>query len=58
MTVSGIFTIIMGVLEFPKMILEFINLVKKTPEEKHEEILKAIQAEAKKFDDTGRPSWG
>ncbi len=49
--------LIKGVIQFPSTILEFVKLLRKTPEEKHDEILKGIQEEAKKYEDTGRPSW-
>lgn len=45
------------VLKFPSMILEVARLFQKTPTQKHEEIVKSIQAEAEKFADTGRPTW-
>lgn len=57
MGIAEILTLIGALFEFPKTILEFVKLLKKTPQEKHDDILKAIALEAKKFDDTGRPTW-
>lgn len=57
MGIAEIILLITGLLQFPKTILEFVKLLKKTPQEKHEDIVKAIAEEAKKFEDTGRPKW-
>lgn len=57
MVIAEIVTLIIAFFQFPKTILEFVKLLKKTPQEKHEDIVKAIAAEAKKFEDTGRPDW-
>lgn len=55
--ITDILAIIKGVLQFPGTILEFIKLLQKTPEEKHDDLMKQIQVEAKKFQETGRPTW-
>lgn len=52
-----ILEIIKAVLKFPTTILEFVKLLKKTPQENHEDLMKKIQEEAKHFEDTGRPTW-
>lgn len=52
-----ILDIIKGVLQFPATILEFIKILRKTPQENHEDLLKRIGEESKKFEDTGRPTW-
>lgn len=57
MGITEIMALITGVLQFPKVILEFINVLKKTPQEHHEEIVQKVASEAKKFEDTGRPQW-
>jgi hypothetical protein len=54
---SDILAIIKGVLQFPGTILEFVKLLQKTPQEKHQDLLKRMAEEAKKFEDTGRPTW-
>lgn len=57
MGVAEIMALITGVLQFPKTILEFIKILKKTPQENHEGIVKKVAEEAQKFEDTGRPQW-
>ncbi len=49
--------IIKAILQFPSTILEFVRILKKTPQEKHEDLLKKISEEARQFEDTGRPTW-
>lgn len=57
MTLSDIFNLLMAIFQFPKTILEFVKLLRKTPQERHEEIVKKIAEEAKRFEETGRPTW-
>jgi len=57
MGVAEIIALITGVLKFPSVVLEFIKLLQKTPQQKHEDILKRIGDESKRFEDTGRPTW-
>jgi hypothetical protein len=54
---TDILAIIKAVLQFPSTILEFVKLIQKTPQEKHEDLLKRLAEESKKFEDTGRPTW-
>ena len=58
MTLAAWVALITAALKFPDAIMGFVNLLKKTPAEKHQDILKAISEEAQKFQDTGRPTWG
>lgn len=57
MGLGAILEIISGVLKFPGVILEFVRLLKKSPAEKHDDIIKKIQEEAAQFEDSGRPDW-
>ena len=57
MTFAAWMEIIAGVLKFPDAILKLIRLFQKTPQEKHEEIVKLISDESAKFEKTGRPVW-
>lgn len=57
MGLPEIFSIISAVLDFPKTILEFVKMLRKTPQDKHDEILKKMAEEAKKFEQEGRPTW-
>jgi hypothetical protein len=57
MGISDIFAIIKTVLQFPSTILEFVKILQKTPQENHDALLKKMQDEAKRFQDTGRPTW-
>lgn len=45
------------VLKFPSTVLQLVRFLSKTPEEKHQEILKKIEAESAAIDQGGRPSW-
>lgn len=57
MTLTAILEIVSGILKFPDAIYKFVLLLKKTPQEKHDALLGAAQAEADKFEQTGRPTW-
>ncbi len=57
MNVVLIFQVILAALQFPVQIMSFIKLLKDTPEEKHDQLLSAMQKEADKINDTGRPIW-
>jgi hypothetical protein len=52
-----IIELIKGVLAFPGIVLEFVKLLKSTPQENHEAILKRVREEASAFEETGRPTW-
>lgn len=54
---TDILSIIKAVLQFPSTILEFVKLLKKTPQEKHDDLLKRLADESKQLEDTGRPTW-
>jgi hypothetical protein len=54
---SEILTLISGLIQFPGTILQFIKLMQKSPQEKHEAIMERIRLEAQAFEDTGRPKW-
>ena len=49
--------IIVGVLKFPDAILRLVRALSKTDQQKHDNIVKAAEDAARKFEDTGRPSW-
>ena len=60
MTILGltqIIDLIKGVLQFPAVILEFVKILRKTPQENHESLLKRMAEESQKFSETGRPTW-
>jgi hypothetical protein len=46
-----------GVLAFPKEVANLIKLLQKSPSEKKTEISKELEDEAKKLEETGRPTW-
>ncbi len=52
-----ILAVIKAALEFPGEVMGLVNLLRKTPEERRQEITKLIEAEADKVAKTGRPSW-
>lgn len=57
MTVGVILEIIAGVLKFPDAVLRLIRALSKTDQQKHDDILKAAEDAARKFEEEGRPTW-
>lgn len=57
MGLTEILTLITGLIQMPGTILEFIKIMKKTPQEKHDAILERVRLEAQSYEDTGRPQW-
>lgn len=57
MQLSDIALLIASILKFPNTILAFIKILKKTPQENHEELLSMVAKESEKFEQTGRPTW-
>jgi hypothetical protein len=55
---TGWVEIISAVLKFPAAVLRLVNALKKTDQENHEALVKAIEAEAANIKKTGRPTWG
>jgi hypothetical protein len=54
---TDIVALITAIFKFPNTILEFVKVLQKTPEEKHNDLLKAVAQEASKFENSGRPTW-
>jgi hypothetical protein len=52
-----ILDLIRGMFQFPEALLKLIHVLRKTPQENHEEILKRIGDESKNFENKGRPTW-
>lgn len=57
MSFSLILSVLVALLKFPTELGAFIKLISKTPEEKRQEVMKAIQIESDAIDASGRPSW-
>lgn len=57
MGLTGWIAIITAALKFPDAIMRFVVLLQKTPQEQHEALLQAGEAEAASLAQTGRPSW-
>jgi hypothetical protein len=51
-----ILELVKALFQMPATILEFVRIMRKTPVERHEDLLKKIAQEAKRFEETGRPS--
>lgn len=49
--------LLVGVFQFPGQLLALIKILKKTPEAKHEELIKKLADEATQYEETGRPTW-
>ena len=58
MTFAAILELINGVLKFPDAVLKLVRALQKTPQEKHEDLLKRMDEEFKRFEETGWPTWG
>jgi len=54
---TDILAIIKAAFQFPATLLEFVHLLQKTPQEKHEDLLKRISDESKHYEESGRPIW-
>lgn len=54
---TDILEIIKAVLKFPEVVLSFVKLIQKTPQENHTDLIKIMAQEAEKYEDTGRPTW-
>lgn len=60
MTVLGLtgwLELLNGILQFPGQILGLVRILKKTPLERHQELLSSMAKEAEAFQETGRPTW-
>lgn len=57
MGLVGWLEIIKAALYFPEAMLRLVAALQKTPQEMHEALLQASEAEAQKLKSTGRPSW-
>lgn len=57
MNLAAWMEIAVGVLRFPDTILKIIKLLKSTPEENHEALVKSLSEEAKQYEISGRPLW-
>lgn len=57
MSLADIALLIATILKFPNTILAFIKILKKTPQENHEDILNMVAKESEKLEQTGRPTW-
>lgn len=57
MGIAEIATLLVALFQFPQTILAFVKLLKSTPTESHDALLKKLQDEAKAFEESGRPSW-
>lgn len=56
MTITAIIGVIAGVFKFFDQVQWFIGILQSTPEEKHEDLMLAIEKERANFKATGRPS--
>lgn len=57
MTFAAIISLIQGLFQFPGEISALIKMLKATPEEQRENLMKSVSDEASKFQVTGRPQW-
>lgn len=54
---TGWVEIISAVLKFPDAVLRLVKALQKTPQEQHEALIQASEAEALKWKQSGRPTW-
>ena len=57
MDLSDLMVLIKGLIDFPSALLALVKLLRVTPQENHEAILKKISDESIAFEQTGRPTW-
>lgn len=58
MTPGLILQAIVAALQFPGEIMALAKMLRATPEQQRQSIVAAAQAEADKYQQTGRPTWG
>jgi hypothetical protein len=54
---SAFIELLTAFFQFPQEILQFVKLLRKTPQQKHDDLLQKMADEAQKLEDTGRPTW-
>ncbi len=54
---SGVLETLTAFFKFPDATLRLIRALQKTPEANHEDLVKSIESEAQKIEQTGRPDW-
>jgi len=52
-----ILDLIRGFFQFTSDLLKLMKILRRTPQERHEDLLKRIDEESKEFEKTGRPTW-
>lgn len=57
MSFALILQAITAAFQFPGEIVALAKMLRSTPEEAREGIMKSVQAEADKYQQTGRPTW-
>lgn len=57
MSFAALIDLIKAALQFPEAMIQLVRLLRSTPEENHEALLKKISEEALRFEETGRPTW-
>jgi hypothetical protein len=57
MTLSAWVALITTALKFPDSVMAMIKMFQQTPEEQHQKIVAAAQAESASLQTTGRPTW-
>lgn len=57
MTIAAFLEVISGFFKFPDAVLRLVQALQKTPQEQHEALLQASEAEALNLAKTGRPTW-
>lgn len=57
MTFTELLSILQAIVEFPKELNEFVKLLRKTPEEQRQDVMKRVRDQKIKFDQNGRPTW-
>jgi hypothetical protein len=54
---AALIDLIKAGLQFPEAMIQLVKLLRSTPVENHEALLKKISEEAVRFEETGRPTW-
>ena len=57
MTFAAFLSALTGFFTFFSQVSKFIEMLRKTPQEKHDELLKRVEAIFDEKDSNGRPKW-
>lgn len=57
MTIGALIEVLTAFFKFPAAVTALIKMIKQTPEEQHEALIKQVQAVFDESKNNGRPNW-